>query len=95
MSLSPDEREHWLERLRGLIERFGPASFVAAPIVEPTDRFFPDHYTHWLCDHCSGEPFDTFATRGRCPSCGHQYEETFCPVCGAASPHEYWWPEGS
>lgn len=43
--LGQDERAQLLDRMRGLIARWGHESWVAAPIVEPSDRGFPDAYT--------------------------------------------------
>ena len=43
-TLSDEERAHLLERMRVSIDRWGFETFVAAPIVEPSDRFFPDPF---------------------------------------------------
>ena len=43
----------------------------------------------WVCD--CGHVWDTFQTRGRCPRCGYQWEETECLVCWEMSPHEDWY----
>jgi hypothetical protein len=39
-----DEREHLLDRLAQLILAAGADTFVAAPIVGPDDRAFPDRW---------------------------------------------------
>ncbi len=69
--------------------------YVELGVACPHCAWIPDGDAHWSCDSCAGEPFDTFATRARCPSCDRAFDETFCPTCGTASPHEFWWPEGS
>jgi hypothetical protein len=43
--LSQDEQDWLLERLAELIARRGYESFVAAPILEPSDRYFPDAFS--------------------------------------------------
>jgi hypothetical protein len=47
----------------------------------PTDR--------WQCD--CGFLWNTFDTRGLCPACDHQWQDTACPACGEWSPHEDWY----
>ncbi|HVT02847.1 MAG TPA: hypothetical protein VHL58_05670, partial [Thermoanaerobaculia bacterium] len=47
---TPEERK-WLGRyLRKLIERRGIDAFVAAPILEPTSKTFPDRWSGQLAD---------------------------------------------
>jgi hypothetical protein len=40
--------------------------------------------------------WNTFWTRGLCPGCGHQWQETQCLRCRKMSPHESWYhyPDG-
>lgn len=42
---APQEREWLLARLREIIAYAGRRRFLEAPIVEPTDEFFPDRWT--------------------------------------------------
>ena len=42
-----------------------------------------------VCEHI----WNTFETRGVCPECGHQWEETQCLRCTAWSRHEDWYAE--
>ena len=46
MDLLPtnDEQRFLIHGLYDLVEQRGPQTFVAAPILEPTSRFFPDHW---------------------------------------------------
>ncbi|HKB09562.1 MAG TPA: hypothetical protein VKD69_02870 [Vicinamibacterales bacterium] len=68
----------------------------------PLCRWRPSAASRWSCDWTeidSPEPFfnacgtewNTFATRGRCPGCGHQWRWTSCLRCGQWSPHEEWY----
>jgi hypothetical protein len=43
----------------------------------------------WQCD--CGCLWNTFDTRGRCPDCNYQWEETACLACGEWSLHEDWY----
>ncbi len=43
----------------------------------------------WSCGKC-GHKFDIFATRGRCPSCGTDYETAACPECRRSHPIDDW-----
>jgi len=49
----------------------------------------------WQCgpDGC-GMPFDTFATRGKCPRCEAQFPVTWCPACHQGSAHTRWYVGG-
>jgi hypothetical protein len=38
-----------------------------------------------------GTSWNTFATRGRCPGCSHQWQWTSCLRCAAWSLHEDWY----
>jgi hypothetical protein len=38
-----------------------------------------------------GTEWNTFATRGLCPGCGHQWQWTSCLRCGEWSLHEAWY----
>jgi hypothetical protein len=37
--------------------------------------------------------WNTFDTRGVCPGCGYQWQETCCPRCKQWSPHKDWYVE--
>ena len=47
MDTLPDEREraHLLDSLAQLILAAGSETFLSAPLVEPTDKWFPDPWT--------------------------------------------------
>ena len=56
----------------------------------------------WCCDaSVAPEPFfegcgtmwNTFATRGRCPGCAHQWRWTSCLRCHGWSLHDDWYEE--
>jgi len=43
----------------------------------------------WGCGRC-GNRFDTFQSKGICPSCGAQFPTTLCMECGVAHPMSEW-----
>ncbi len=43
----------------------------------------------WRCDACR-QGFDTFATGGICPHCGHEHSRTICIDCQQISPMSEW-----
>jgi GNAT superfamily N-acetyltransferase len=47
---------------------------------------------HWQCK--CGSLMNTFATRGLCSRCNHQWQHTKCPKCAAWSPHVEWYAYG-
>jgi len=68
----------------------------------PICSWRPAASSRWYC-YCAGtpEPFfrgcgtawNTFATRGRCPGCSHQWLWTTCLQCHQASLHRDWYDE--
>jgi hypothetical protein len=68
----------------------------------PLCSWRPKPSSRWSCI-CSGtpEPFfeacgtvwNTFATHGRCPGCGHQWRWTTCLRCNEPSLHVDWYEE--
>jgi hypothetical protein len=66
----------------------------------PLCRWHPSPSSRWSCLSIDGpEPpfpacgavWNTFATRGRCPGCAHQWRWTSCLRCGEWSRHEDWY----
>ncbi|MEM8906980.1 MAG: hypothetical protein AAGD05_03965 [Bacteroidota bacterium] len=58
----------------------------------PKCQWEPDGGAHWQCT--CGHVWNTFDTAGRCPACGFQWKETWCPSvlgCGRCSPHLDWY----
>jgi hypothetical protein len=58
----------------------------------------PDGYPYWGCNQwidgrSCATIWNTFATRARCPTCSHQYKETWCPRCNRMSLHEAWYEQ--
>jgi hypothetical protein len=56
----------------------------------------PDGRAHWTCtNRVDGRlcvtTWNTFDTRGRCPTCSYQWTDTCCPVCHRWSLHEDWY----
>ena len=52
----------------------------------------PSRDDRWSCgpDGC-GHVWNTFDTRGRCPSCDRHWQDTCCLRCGQWSDHESWY----
>ena len=68
----------------------------------PRCEWQPPPSTLWACEsYGTPEPYfggcgtlwNTFATGGKCPGCGHQWQWTSCPHCHEWSPHEDWYEE--
>jgi len=63
-------------------------------IACPKCNWEPDGGPHWSCS--CGMSWNTFATSGKCPSCGKVWEDTQCPTvytgeCGKWSKHIDWY----
>jgi hypothetical protein len=66
----------------------------------PRCQWQPDASSMWVCwsgdgpeppfEAC-GTAWNTFATRGRCPGCAHQWQWTSCLRCDEWSLHEDWY----
>jgi Zn-dependent protease len=52
-----------------------------AGLACPNCKKPPPSGDFWLCGHCK-QPFDMFATRGVCPSCGMIFNRARCLECG-------------
>jgi predicted amidophosphoribosyltransferase len=59
----------------------------------PRCEWQPGKDDRWRCDPGCGHAWNTFETRGRCPSCGKQWRETACFQCNAWSPHDDWYEQ--
>jgi hypothetical protein len=68
----------------------------------PLCAWRPDASSRWACVGFDGPEsgflgcgtvWNTFATRGRCPGCAHQWRWTSCLMCGEWSPHVEWYEE--
>jgi len=64
----------------------------------------PTSASRWCCDcldtpepffHGCGTVWNTFATRGRCPGCHHQWQWTTCLSCMEPSLHDHWYQRAS
>ncbi len=49
----------------------------------------PDGGIYWTCS--CGHRWNTFSTKGKCPKCKTQWEDTRCPGCGKSTPHKDWY----
>jgi hypothetical protein len=66
----------------------------------PLCKWRPSASSRWCCERrgtpeaafaACGTIWNTFATRGLCPGCGHQWLWTTCLRCQKASLHEAWY----
>jgi hypothetical protein len=66
----------------------------------PHCKWQPKRSSRWFClpmgapenfDGGCGHSWNTFDTRGRCPTCQHQWKFTSCLQCEATSPHDDWY----
>jgi predicted RNA-binding Zn-ribbon protein involved in translation (DUF1610 family) len=55
----------------------------------PACGWVPFALPAWKCKEC-GFSWDTFATGGVCPQCGHRHDETACVRCRRISPNRSW-----
>jgi hypothetical protein len=55
----------------------------------PVCNWQPDGDPHWQCS--CGHIWNTFETKGKCPSCEFQWLDTWCPGCGKTSSHTEWY----
>ena len=69
----------------------------------PRCRWQPNASSRWYCSDCGfpeyffggcGTAWNTFATRGLCPGCGHQWLWTNCLACEGWSLHDDWYERG-
>ncbi len=76
----------------GAPRRDGPyreSASVATSTQCPLCRWRPTASDRWDCT--CGHRWNTFSTRGLCPSCDHQWTQTACPSCRQFSPHADWY----
>ena len=66
----------------------------------PLCRWTPDKFSLWTCWDCGypeyfyngcGTEWNTFDTRGICPTCSHRWAWTSCLSCWRWSKHEDWY----
>lgn len=66
----------------------------------PLCRWSPNAASRWLCADADAPEYfyggcftnwNTFETRGKCPTCAHQWRWTSCLRCGGWSRHEDWY----
>jgi len=61
----------------------------------PKCAYRPQATDRWICEAACRCVWNTFDTRGVCPQCGKNWEDTACPQCHAWSPHKEWYHEAS
>lgn len=55
----------------------------------PSCEWEEDGKKLWQCS--CGNKWNTFSTKGVCPKCKTQWEETSCPACHKSHPHSAWY----
>jgi hypothetical protein len=59
----------------------------------PSCKWRPARTDEWACNPGCGYAWNTFETRGECPSCGKRWSSTQCIKCGAWNSHDDWYEE--
>lgn len=68
----------------------------------PLCKWSPDKTSRWTCWDCGhpeyffdgcGTEWNTFDTRGVCPTCSHKWIWTSCLSCWSWSKHEAWYQD--
>ena len=57
----------------------------------PMCRWRPTRTDTWACNPGCGHVWNTFDTKGECPSCGKRWIATQCTKCGTWSNHDDWY----
>ena len=58
-------------------------------IACPKCQWQPDGRSYWKCT--CGHQWNTFETKGKCPECEVQWQDTYCPACSKPSAHNEWY----
>jgi hypothetical protein len=59
----------------------------------PNCKWKPSKHDMWGCAPGCGYYWNTFETRGECPSCGKRWAKTQCTRCGTWSDHDAWYEQ--
>jgi hypothetical protein len=57
----------------------------------PACKWRPARTDAWACNPGCGHVWNTFETKGDCPSCGKRWTQTQCTKCGTWSKHDDWY----
>ncbi len=86
------------EALKNLAKEINETDFNR--IRCPLCQWSPTKSSQWFCADCDAPEFfyngcgtmwNTFETRGKCPTCAHLWRWTSCLHCGEWSRHEDWY----
>ena len=61
----------------------------------PACKWRPAKADAWACNPGCGYVWNTFETKGECPSCGKRWSATQCTKCGTWSQHDDWYEKKS
>jgi hypothetical protein len=105
----PDFAQFKFEFRRGGVDQLKPVEFELPEIDEalrgircPLCKWHPSRSSLWMCWDCDypeyfnngcGTEWNTFETRGLCPTCLHQWVWTSCLSCWGWSRHEDWYAD--
>ena len=59
----------------------------------PACKWRPARTDTWACNPGCAYVWNTFETRGECPSCGKRWVATQCTRCGTWSSHDEWYEQ--
>jgi len=59
----------------------------------PKCAWEPARTDRWWCQPGCGHVWNTFETRGCCPACSRQWEQTVCLRCHQWSRHDDWYAD--
>lgn len=59
----------------------------------PSCKWRPSKTDLWGCFPGCGYSWNTFQTRGECPSCGKKWAKTQCRKCGVWHDHDAWYEQ--
>lgn len=57
----------------------------------PSCKWRPERSDMWSCNPGCGYAWNTFRTRGECPSCGKRWTKTQRMKCGVWHEHDDWY----
>jgi hypothetical protein len=59
----------------------------------PACKWRPAKHDAWACNPGCGHVWNTFETRGECPTCEKRWLQTQCMRCSVWSPHDDWYED--
>ncbi len=66
-------------------------AYQVKPLCCPQCEWVPLPASRWQCTPNCGMVWNTFETKGKCPRCHTQWQDTMCLSCGKYSRHAHWY----